>query len=90
MEEDKVRSMKISALRELHDQRPFVPFTLKLTDGRKLSVIHNEFLAFFPGGRTAIVTHPDDRFTLIDLLHVTSAEVDPKDRTRRAKGAKKS
>jgi len=83
--------MKIELLRELHEARPFVPFTLRLADSRKLEVIHNEFLYFFPSGRAAIVTRPDDRFTLIDLLLVTSADVDPKFRTRRAKDrAKKS
>jgi hypothetical protein len=83
--------MKIEVLRELHEARPFVPFTLTLADGRKLNVIHNEFLYFFPSGRAAILTHPDDRFTLIDLLMVTAADVDPKFRTRHPKGrAKKS
>lgn len=35
-----------------------------------------------------MLTHNDDRFTLIDLLHVTAVDVDPKFRTRR-KGAGK-
>lgn len=77
--------MNTAILRELHEARPFVPFTLTLADGRKLPVIHNEFLYFFPSGRAAMVTHRDDRFTLIDLLMVTSADVDPKFRTRRPK-----
>ena len=81
--------MKISVLRELHEARPFVPFTLTLADGRKLSVIHNEFLAFFPSGRAVMLTHGDDRFTLIDLLLVTSLDVDPKYRTRPRKPAAK-
>ena len=81
--------MNIAVLRELHEARPFVPFTMTLADGRKLPVIHNEFLAFFPSGRAAMLTHSDDRFTLIDLLLVTSADVDPKFRTRRRKTAKK-
>ena len=81
--------MNIAVLRELHEARPFVPFTLTLADGGKLPVIHNEFLAFFPSGRAAMLTHADDRFTLIDLLLVTSADVDPKFRTRRAKTAAK-
>jgi hypothetical protein len=55
---------------------------LTLADGRKIRVMHNEFLSIFPSGRLAIVTHPDDRFTLIDLPIVTAADVDPKFRTR--------
>jgi hypothetical protein len=66
-----------------------VSFSITLADGRKLPVIHNEFLAFFPSGRAAMVTHGDDRFTLIDLQLVTSVAVDPKFRTRRKDGTKK-
>jgi hypothetical protein len=82
--------MKISLLRELHGARPFVPFTITLADGRKLPVIHNEFLYLFPSGRAAMLTHNDDRFTLMDLLRIVSADVGPKFRTRRKSPAKKS
>lgn len=75
--------MKLALLRELHQARPFVPFTISLADGRKLDVIHNEFLAIFPNGRAAMLTHPDYRFTLIDLLLVTAVDVDPMYVTRR-------
>ena len=79
--------MKVSILRELHETRPFVPFTLTLADGRKLHVPHNEFLSFFPSGRTAILfTDREDRFKLIDLLMVTSADVEPA-RRRKSKRA---
>ena len=81
--------MNAAILHELHQARPFVPFKVTLADGRKLEVIHNEFLAFFPSGRAAMLTHGDDRFTMFDLLMVTSVDVDPKYRTRRAKGSTK-
>lgn len=84
-----IRSMTIAMLRELHEKRPFVPFIISMADGRKLNVVHNEFLAFFPSGRSAMLTHRDDRFTLIDLLMVTTVDIDPKYRTRRAKPAAK-
>lgn len=80
--------MKINMLRELHEARPFVPFTITLADGRKLTVVHNEFLYFFPSGRAVMLAHNDDRFTLIDLLHVTAVDVDPKFRTRRKAAGK--
>ncbi len=70
--------MNIRILRELHEARPFMPFTMKLADGRKLNVPHNEFLSFFPSGRAAILTHADDSFTLIDLLMVTTVDVKAK------------
>ena len=82
--------MKISVLHELHEARPFVPFTITLADGRRLDVIHNEFLYLFPSRRFAMVTHRDDRFTLIDHLMVVSVDVDPLHATRRPKsGVKK-
>ena len=77
--------MKIGILRELHEARPFMPFTIGLADGRKLNVPHNEFLSFFPSGRSAILTHGDDSFTLIDLLMVTTVDVRPKGNRRAAK-----
>ncbi len=81
--------MKLSMLRELHETRPFVPFTITLADGRKLPVIHNEFLAFFPSGRAAMLTHGDDKFTLIDLPLITAVDADPHFRTRRRRTPKK-
>ena len=81
--------VNISILRELHKARPFVPFTISLAGGRRLEVARNEFLSFFPGGRAAMLTHDDDRFTSINLLLVASVDVDPKFRSRR-KPAKKS
>ena len=77
--------MNIAILRELHEARPFTPFTLSLADGRKLNVPHNEFLSFFPSGRSAILTHGDESFTLIDLLMVTTVDVKPKGGRRAAK-----
>ena len=71
----------------MHETRPFVPFTMTLADGRKLHVPHNEFLSFFPSGRAAILyTDRNDGFKWIDLLMVTSADVDRAGR-RRAKRA---
>ena len=84
-----MRAMKLSRLRELHETRPFLPFTLTLADGRKLEVIHNEFLAIFPSGRTAVLTHPTERLTMFDLLMVTSADIDPKYNQRKKGPAKK-
>lgn len=82
--------MNIAILRELHEARPFMPFTMTLADGRKLRVVHNEFLSFFPSGRAAMLTHHDDRFTLIDLLLIASVDVDPKYRSRRKARTKKA
>ena len=71
----RLRPVNISVLRELHETRPFRPFTLTLADGRKLTVPNNEFFSFFPSGRSAILTHGDESFTQIDLLMVTAVDV---------------
>lgn len=84
-----MKVMNVALLRELHEARPFVPFEITMADGRKIPVIDNEFLAFFPTGRAAMVTHADDRFTLVDLLMITAVDVDPKFRLRRGKSAAK-
>ena len=77
--------MNIKMLRALHEQRPFVPFTICLADGRTFNVPHNEFLALFPSGRAAIVMYEDDGFTLIDLLMVTALDVKQKAENRSRK-----
>lgn len=78
--------MTIEQLRKAHQARPFEPFQLHLADGRKFNVKHPEFLAQFPGGRTVIVTLPDQSFEVIDLLLVTSIHVgNGKPRKRRHK-----
>ena len=45
--------MSPETLRELIAARPFVPFTLRLADGRSYDVPHPEFIAISRSGRTA-------------------------------------
>ena len=76
-------AMHAAILHQLHETRPFTPFTISMADGRKLLVPHNEFLSFFPGDRAAILTHNDYKFTVIDLLMVTAVDVASKRSRRR-------
>lgn len=69
--------MTVEQLRNAHRTRPFQPFTIHLADGRHFHVPHPEFLSYSPSGRTAIVHHADDTFSIIDLLLVTELEVHP-------------
>jgi hypothetical protein len=66
--------MTIEQLRGLHQAQPFRPFTMHLADGRSIRVPHQEVLSHSPGGRTVIVFHADESFTIIDLLLVTSID----------------
>ncbi len=69
--------MTIDELRNVYQAKPFRPFTIHLADGRKLDVPHAEFLSHSPKGRTVIVYHEDESFSVIDLLLVTKLKVAP-------------
>jgi hypothetical protein len=74
--------MVIEQLRRLYEAQPFRPFTMHLADGRQLPVLHREFLAISPSGRTSIVYQPDESFNIVDLLLVTDLEVRPEGRPK--------
>ncbi len=67
--------MTIEQLRNVHQARPFRSFTIHIADGRALHVPHSEFLSHSPSGRTVIVYHDDEKFSIVDLLLVNQVEV---------------
>jgi hypothetical protein len=67
--------MTIEQLRNIHLAFPFRPFTIRVADGRSFLVRHPEFLSHSPSGRTMIVHHDDDSYSVLDLLLVTELEV---------------
>jgi hypothetical protein len=69
--------MTVEQLRATHRAAPFRPFTIHMADGRSYQTPHPDFLFITPAGRTVIVAHPDDSFSIIDLLLVTEIEVSP-------------
>lgn len=73
---------------DFHKAQPFRPFRIHLADGRDLDVVHPEFLARSPGGRTAVLFTADDHMEAFDLLLVTSLEtINGKTRQRRSNGS---
>ena len=54
--------MTIEQLRNVHQARPFRPFTIHMADGRALHVPHSEFLSHSASGRTVVVHHADEKF----------------------------
>jgi hypothetical protein len=46
-----------------------------MTDGRSFEVPHPDFVAHTPTGRTVIVVHPDDNYSVLDLLLMSELEV---------------
>jgi hypothetical protein len=67
--------MTVEQLRKLHQARPFRPFTIHLANGGQVQVTHNEFLSHSPSGRTVIVHHGEEDYSVIDLLLVTRLQV---------------
>jgi hypothetical protein len=67
--------MTVDAIREFYDSQPFRPFMLHLADGRSVSVMHREFMAIGPRGRTVFVYRPDESFNVVDVMLVTDIEV---------------
>ncbi len=76
--------MTVEQLRNFHKAQPFRPFTIHLADGRSIPVPHSEFLSHSPSGRTAIVYHPDDTWSVIDLLLVTELRAQPESAAKAA------
>ena len=69
--------MTIEQLRNVYNAQPFQPFVMHLADGRAIPVLHREFMASAPSGRTITVYRPDDTLNIIDLLLVTDLEIKP-------------
>jgi hypothetical protein len=68
--------MTIEAIMKFYDAKPFVPFEMLLTDGRKFPVVHREFLALSSTGRTLAVVQPgEDGFDILDVRLVASLHV---------------
>jgi hypothetical protein len=64
--------MTIQKVKEVHEKRPFKPFTIHMADGESIKVPHPEFLWVAPPGRTIFVaTGKDEQVHIIDLLLVT-------------------
>ncbi len=61
------------AVDQLHQRRPFEPFTIRLSGGEAHAVRHPENLAV--GKQRLVVIDPEtDGMAILGLLHVTSLE----------------
>ncbi|MDO8631145.1 MAG: hypothetical protein Q7R41_11695 [Phycisphaerales bacterium] len=67
--------MTIDRLRKAVRAEPFKPFTISLTDGRRLYVRHPEFILVPPeASRTFVIAESGEDYSIIDLLLVTSID----------------
>lgn len=59
--------MAIEQLRKVMKSKPFRPFTLRLADGRRVSVPPPEHLWFGPDSPRSVVVYEDGSYFIIDL-----------------------
>lgn len=67
--------MTAEQLRAMREANPFRPFTIHLADGQSYLVPHRDFVSQSPGGRTIIVYHSGESFSVVDLYLVTELQV---------------
>jgi hypothetical protein len=70
-----VRAVTVEELRSAHKAAPFRPFTIRMADGLEFRIPHPEFLSILPSGSTAVIYHPDDSASIVDLLLMTELEL---------------
>ena len=69
--------MTMAEFRTALDELPFKPFSLRMPDGRSIPVLHRDFVASAPAGRTAVVYQPNGRFNIVDVMLVSDLEYLP-------------
>jgi hypothetical protein len=67
--------MHLDGLREALRKVPFVPFAIRLADGRSLPVKHPEFVAVGP--RLAVVMADDNSWSVLEPLLIVSLDYSP-------------
>ncbi|PWU12152.1 MAG: hypothetical protein C5B50_22010 [Verrucomicrobia bacterium] len=70
--------MTIDAIRAAVNAEPFRPFRLRLAGGPTIAVLHPDYIALGPRGRTVIIYQPDESWREVDVFHVT--EIKPERR----------
>jgi hypothetical protein len=76
--------MKIDEVRKLLHAQPFRPFFIHVADGGRISVKHEDFVAFAPTGREMIVYLPNGNHQIVDVMLVTRLEVAAKNGARKS------
>ena len=61
---------------------PFLPFTIRMADGRTFHVRHPDFVWIHPSSDIAFIHSPDNSYSIVDLLLMTEVEVSPPTKAR--------
>ncbi len=67
--------MTTEQFRAMLHQQPFRPFTIRMADGRSFDVVHRDFVAMSPTGRTVFVYLDNENFSVLDLLLMSELQV---------------
>ena len=67
--------MNHDVLREFRDAVPFIPFRIRVADGRTFHVPHRDYLSISPTSRTVIVHKKAGGFHTLNSMLIT--EIDP-------------
>jgi hypothetical protein len=71
--------LNTKTIRDRLHQSPFAPFRICLSDGRRIAVQHQDFVAI--GGSVVLVTDRQDNIQRLDSLHIVSLDdMSPKKR----------
>ena len=70
----KRRRVKIEQIRKAYRAQPFVPFVLRLANGREIPVREREYMLFPPRSPMIAVYDTDDACSIVEAVHVTELE----------------
>ncbi len=65
--------MDVNAIREAMHRQPFLPFTLRLADGKSLAAPHPDFIAVSPR-RVLVIDPSDETHAVLEPLLIVSIE----------------
>ena len=68
--------MTAEQVRKARERAPFRAFTVYLSDQRRFEIPHPDFLWVMPSGRTIGIADENGAAEIIDLVHVTSLNLD--------------
>ena len=65
----------LEELRRIRNQRPFVPYTIVLTDGRRFHLT-DQFHVAFAGGQVSLVEEPSERLVRFPVSFLKEVVMD--------------
>jgi hypothetical protein len=79
--------MKSDEIKKLLHERPFRPFVVHGSDGGRLLVKHEDFVALAPSGREMLVYRHDkaDDYQVVDVLLITGLELPTRNGARKSR-----